>query len=83
LFGVLKQATTKRLRWPPGNTIYATTNQKHAIAIEMDRRGRANGKEQGGSAIPSFWGQSSRAGIKNEIKLMSLLINLFLGQFTK
>jgi hypothetical protein len=35
----------------------------------MDRKGCANGEDQGEGAIPLFWGQSSRAG---KIKLKKI-----------
>ncbi len=42
----------------------ATTNQKHAAAINNVTKEGANGKERGGSRIPSFWGQLSCEGTK-------------------
>ncbi len=37
----------------------------------------ANGKEWGGSTIPTFWKQLSWEGLKKVIKLMSLQLNFF------
>jgi hypothetical protein len=56
---------------------HTTTNQKHAAVINNGTKEGFKRQGAGRIVIPSFRGQSSWEGIKNKIKLMSLLIIFF------